>query len=154
MRTLSKAFILLTALVVLAAGLGAAEKQLPSSCKRCNMRCDAADRKFLVTVAEGMEASVFDDIGCALEWREGECAMRTSAFDGNARVHDFRTGEPVLIEQSFFVHAAGLTTPMGYDIAAFKNKEDGETLVRENGRGTVLTFNQLCSVKLKQETTK
>lgn len=154
MRKLFPSVLVLSALLIIAATLGAAEKQLPSSCKRCNMRVDAADKKFAVTVAEGIEASIFDDIGCALEWRESECAMRTSAFDSNAYVHDFRSGEPVLIERSFFVSASGIATPMGYDIAAFKNKEDAEILVKEKGRGTVLTFNELCSVTLKQEATK
>jgi hypothetical protein len=102
-----------------------------------------------VTVAEGLEASVFDDIGCALLWRDGECAMRTSAFDSNARVYDYGSREPVIIEQAFFVHDAGLQTPMGYDIAAFKKKEDAEKLVKEKGKGSVLTFSQLCSLKLK-----
>ncbi len=136
--------VIATAIAVAAAG-----KELPTSCKRCNMHLDPAHNRFSVTVAEGIEASVFDDIGCALLWRDGECAMRTSAFDSNARVYDFETGEATVIEQAFFVHAGGLRTPMGYDIAAFKKREDAERLVRKNKQGSLLTFSQLCSLKLK-----
>lgn len=130
-------------------GVSAAEKELPTVCKRCSMHLDAADKKFSVTIAEGIEASAFDDIGCALLWRDGECAMRMSAFDSNARVYDYGNAEPVVIEQAYFVHGAGLKTPMGYDIAAFKKKEDAKKLKKEKGRGEVMTFSQVCSLKLE-----
>lgn len=149
MHNVFKTIFLFLAVIALTVAASAADKQLPSSCKRCNMRLDPADKKFAVTVAEGIEASVFDDIGCALLWRDGECAMRTSAFDSNAKVYDYHTEEPVAIEQAFFVHNAGLKTPMGYDIVPFKKKEDAEKLAKDRGKGDVLTFSQVCSLKLK-----
>lgn len=143
-----KSFFLFLWITGTTLGVSAAEKELPTFCKRCNMHLVAADKKFSVTIAEGIEASAFDDIGCALLWREGECAMRTSAFDSNARVYDYETGEPVVIEQAYFVHGAGLKTPMGYDLAAFKKKEHAEKLKKEKGKGEVITFNEACSLKL------
>jgi hypothetical protein len=150
-QKMSRALVPVMAVMMIigVAAAPAVDKQLPSVCRLCNMHLDPADRRFSVTVAEGMEASAFDDIGCALLWRDGEGAMRTSSFDANARVYDFRTGEPIMIEQAFFVHRAGLRTPMGYDIAAFKKRDDAESLVQEKGQRAVLTFNQLCSLKLK-----
>ncbi len=148
MSRMFRHFLLIAAIVAAATFVVGAEKELPASCKRCNMRIDAAQKRFSVTVAEGIEASVFDDIGCALLWRDGECAMRTSAFDSNARVYDFETGEAIVIEQAFFVHGGGLKTPMGYDIAAFKKREDAERLAGKN-KQAILTFSQLCSLKLK-----
>lgn len=147
-RTL-KALSFLFVMTAIASASFAADKELPVTCKRCNMRLDPAARIFSVTIAEGIEASVFDDIGCALLWREGECAMRTDAFDNNARVYDYGSQEPVIIGQAFFVHEAGLKTPMGYDIAAFKKKEDAEKFIKEKGKGLALTFGQVCSLKLK-----
>lgn len=144
-----KLIALFLAVFAVAAGAAAAEKPLPTTCNKCNMKLDPANKKFSVTVSEGIEAAVYDDIGCALIWRDNECAMRMSAFDSNARVYDYNTGDPVVIEQAFFAHNAGVRTPMGYDIVAFKNKEDAAKLVKESGKGEVLTFNQLCSLKLK-----
>lgn len=148
MQSFFFALVLTLALFTPVSEVSGTDRPLPSGCKRCAMLLDPALKKFSVTVAEGMERSSFDDIGCALLWRDAECAMRTSAFDNNARVYDFHTEEAVPIEKAFFAVHTGTRTPMGYDIAAFKNKDEAARFVKEKGQGQILTFNQACSLKL------
>lgn len=126
-----------------------AEKHVPNVCRECNGRIEEAGRKFSVVVMKGIEASAFDDIGCALVWRNSECAMRQVAFDENALVHDHDSGKTVSIEKAAYVVDAGIDTPKGYGITAFMTKEAAERFVISKGKGRVLTYSELLNLKLK-----
>ena len=129
--------------------LHAQDQKKAHTCKNCNMNFDNAGKKFSVVVPKGIEFSEFDDIGCALLWKNGECAMRQDAFDNNALVYDYRTEESVPIQSAFFVVEAGLKTPMGHGIVAFKVREQAEQLVAELKKGKVVKYAELDSLKLK-----
>jgi hypothetical protein len=127
----------------------AAEKTAPTWCKKCNKNIDEANKKFSVTLMEEIEPMAFDDIGCSLLWREGECAMRMSAFDGYARVYDYLTNEPILIEKAFFAYGPEIKTPRGYGIIAFKTREQAAAAAAQSGKAKLLTFQELTSLTLK-----
>jgi hypothetical protein len=117
----------------------------------CDSKVEEGNRKFSVSVARtsGMESSVFDDIGCAVAWRNGECAMRQSLFDSTSVTRDYATGEDVAMETAYFIVGAGVKTPRGYDIVAFREKEQAERFAAKQGKGKVLKLFELVDVKLK-----
>ncbi len=146
-RSISSLLVII--LLCINATVWGAEKTLPTSCKQCNMHIATEKRNFSVFITEGIETSAWDDIGCAMAWRDNECAMRMSAFDSNARVFDYLTGESLIIEKAFFAHGSGVKTPMGYDVIAFAKKEDALVFVKKAGQGRVITYNDLMSMKWK-----
>ena len=129
--------------------LHAQDQKGAHTCKNCDMKFNDAEKKFSVVVPRGIEFSEFDDVGCALVWKNGECAMRQDAFDNNAVVYDYRTEEAVPIQSAFFVVEAGIKTPMGYGIVAFKIRAQAEQLVAELKKGKVVKYAELDSLKLK-----
>lgn len=149
MHSQFKIVLLLLLILMCASGALAAAKEAPTTCKKCNMKIPAENRKFSVTCTEGMESSAWDDIGCALSWRDGECAMRMSAFDNNALVYDYHTLEPIKIEQAFFVKGGGVKTLMGHDVVAFTKKEDADAFVKKQEQGKRLTYQELSELQWK-----
>ena len=148
-KNYSRLFLTLSLLLFIAEGAYAAEKVKPTVCKQCNMNIEEANRKSAVYVMQGIEASGFDDMGCAVVWRNGECAMRQSAFDENAVAHDYLSVETVPVEKALYVVSSDIKTPMGYGIAAFKNKEQAVKFASGHGNSKVITFSELISQKLK-----
>lgn len=143
------ASLLVLLMVLLPVIVPAAEKATPTWCNKCNKNISEANLKYSVTLTEGIEPMAFDDIGCSLLWREGECAMRMSAFDSYARVHDYITGESVGIENAFFAYGPEIKTPKGYGIIAFKTREQAAVVAAQSGKAKVLTFLELTSLTLK-----
>lgn len=142
-------FGILITVLVFAASVIAAEES--ATCRKCTMKLNEAGKKFAVIMPKipGMESSSFDDIGCAIAWRNGECATRQSNFDSHALTHDYVTGEQIAMEKSFYAVGAGVKTPKGYDIAAFREKAAAEKLVAERGKGQVLKLFELVDLPLK-----
>lgn len=136
------------ALIVLVFAL--AGSVFAESCKTCNGKIEEGG-KFSVRVPKvtGMESQAFDDIGCAVVSRNGECATRQSIFDSNAVVRDYITGEEIPAEKAYFVLKTGISTPAGYGIAAFKNKAEAEKFSAEHGQGKVVKWWELVDEKLK-----
>jgi copper chaperone NosL len=123
----------------------------PPVCPVCNMQVADADKKFSAYLpnVSGMGPSTFDDIGCAVQSRNSECAMRQTTFDSNAVVYDFVTGEPVPAEKAFFAFKSTLKTPMGYGIVAFKDKTQAETFAAGHGKVKVVKWFELVDMKLQ-----
>lgn len=143
------AFLLVLVMVLLPLVAPAAEKAAPTWCNKCNKNISEANKKYSVTLTEGIEPMSFDDIGCSLLWRDGECAMRMSAFDSNARVYDYLTSEPVLMENAFFAYGPEIKTPKGYGIIAFKTRAQAAAAAAQSGKAKVLTFQELTSLTVK-----
>jgi len=143
------AFLLVLLMVLLPLVAPAAEKTAPTWCNKCNKNISEVNKKYSVTLTEGIEPMSFDDIGCSMLWRDGECAMRMSAFDSNARVYDYLTNEPILIENAFFDYGPEIKTPRGYGIVAFKTREQAAVFAAQSGKAKVLTFQELTSLTLK-----
>jgi copper chaperone NosL len=136
-------------IVAMAAAVRADDQKKPSVCSVCNMKISEAEKKFSVTLpsVSGMGPSAFDDIGCALISRNGECATRQMTFDSNAIVYDFVTSEAVPAEKAFFAFKSSFRTPMGYGIVAFKDKAQAETFAAEHGKAKVVRWFELVDMK-------
>jgi nitrous oxide reductase accessory protein NosL len=141
--------VLFMVIFVLSGSAHTAEKVKPTTCKVCNMKINESDKKYAVYVLEGIEPSAFDDIGCAIKWYNDECAMRQSAFDNYAIVHDYASGESVPAEKAFYVSGPEIKTPMGYGIVAFKAKDQAQKFANERETARVLNYQEVSSLKLK-----
>ncbi len=83
----------------------------------------------------------FDDIGCLYKWKEenGEDEI------GAEFVRDFHTEEWIQLKDATFVYDEDIMTPMAYGIISFKNSEDAEAFLEEEGIGEILDINGLAS---------
>lgn len=126
-----------------------AEKPAPTECRVCNGKIDVKNRRFSVLIMKGIEASAFDDIGCAIKWRNSECAMRQAAFDENAVVYDHDSEEAIPIEKAVYVIGADIKTPHGYGIVVFKDREQAERFIAALGKGKIITYSQILEMNLE-----
>lgn len=93
----------------------------PSRCDGCNMLVDENSR-FSSKIDENGKTRRFCDIGDLLQRLGEQQGSRTRAF-----VKDYGSGEWIPAAKAFFVHAPKrFSTPMGWSIAAFARKSDGE----------------------------
>jgi len=120
-------------------------------CDSGNAKIEEANRKFAVILPtmSGMEAQSFDDIGCGVISRNGECATRQGMFDSNAMVHDYLSGEQIPAEKAFFVLRTNVKTPRDFGIVAFKDKAEADKFSAAHGRGRVVKWFELVDEKLK-----
>ncbi len=105
-------------------------------------------KKFSLVVPKGLDYQSFDDIGCAVESRNNECATRQDLFDRNAVAVDYLSGEEIRADAAFFVIKTGVETPKGYGIVSFKDKAEAEKFSAEHGKGKVLRWFELVDEKL------
>ncbi len=136
-------------LVWTASVVEAAEKKAPTKCEVCGMKIAAANQKLSVLVTEVLPPMAFDGIGCAIIWRDGECAMRQEAFDDNARAHDHESGTSIAMAKAAYVRGAGIKTPMGHDVLAFASKDKAEAFAAKQGKGEVLSYDDLIMLEFE-----
>lgn len=123
-----------------------------AECGSSRMKIDDNNRKFSVVVPRssglGGEQS-YDDIGCAVADRNGECATRQGMFDSAAVVYDYLTGEELPAEKAYFALKTDVKTPQGFAIVAFKDKAEAEKFSAAHGKGKVVKWFELIDEKLK-----
>jgi nitrous oxide reductase accessory protein NosL len=108
--------ILVSAVIILAAALAAAEMM---HCTECGMIVDASS-KFSSRVVQKDKSLPFCDIGDLLAYLK-----KNKPRDSRAEVKDYPSGAWLDAGTAFYVHAEKkLQSPMGWGIAAFKNKEE------------------------------
>lgn len=142
-------FFLSLAMIFLVGAAFAGEQKPPLTCKKCDMPVRDEAKNFSAIIPKGIEFSAFDDLGCAIIWRNGECATRQMAFDYHAVAHDYLSGEEILMEKAAFVVDADIKTPMGYGIIAFRDKEQALKFAAGRGKAKVLTYQQILDLPLK-----
>lgn len=125
------------------------KKEVAPICAFCNMRIPDENIRFSVSDSKSLQKVMFDDIGCALLWRDQQCATMQDSFDSNAITHDYYTSEMVNVSDALYVIDSGVKTPMGYGILSFKTKENAERFVRESKKGRVISYQELLLIKLK-----
>jgi nitrous oxide reductase accessory protein NosL len=125
--------------------LAAAGMSLASTCNPDDTEITDDIRAFSV-VNVGLERDTFEDIGCAVMWRDELCAHEIIDFDANALVHDYESGESVRMTKAFFVRGSRVREG-GYDIVAFTDAARAEEFARAHG-AQVMDFNQLTTVNL------
>ena len=150
MQSLFPFFLSLVLIVTSVAAGRAEDRKKPAVCSVCNMTVREAEKKFSVVLpnVSGMGPSSYDDIGCAVQSRNNECATRQITFDSNAVVHDFASGDAVPAEKAFFAFKSSFRTPMGYGIVAFKDKAQAEKFAAEHGKVKVVRWFELVDMKL------
>jgi len=149
MKRILQGIAVISVLAVLAIGLSfGADRSDLSECARCGKAMDP-DSRFSVVQKGTSKPAAFDDIGCALLWREDQCISIQMTFDGTARAYDYYSGEEVLMKDALFVRSASLHTPAGYGIAAFSTREGAEKFLKEKGGEKVLTFDELLLLNLR-----
>lgn len=109
------------------------------------------EKKFSVELSNvsGMEAQSFNDIGCAVISRNGECATRQTMFDGGSATYDYQSGERLPVEKAYFVMETDIKTPKGFGIVAFKDRVEAEKFSSAHGKGKVVKWFELVDERLK-----
>lgn len=136
------------ALLVIIAACGKQDEALPpveiregvDRCEVCHMLI-ADDRYATQLRLHDGETKLFDDLGDLFVW-----TAEHGLDDVNVRyVRDYHTEEWVQIEQATFVYDANFRTPMGYGVYSFKEKEDAEAFIAQEGAGVLLTYEDLLT---------
>lgn len=116
-----KRIILLFSIVLVVAAL-APLPAIPGEtvkCAECGMTVDLGS-KFCAKIVQDGKTLQFCDIGDLL------VHLNTKSLSpAGSRVRDHKTGEWISADKAFYVHSGkAFKTPMGWGIAAFKNRED------------------------------
>jgi len=142
--------VLVVALIVVPASYRVALAEEAKGEVKCTQSMDITDPKFGSTADVGVPVR-FSDLGCAFVFRKTACATEQMHFDNSASAKDFYTGEPVKMDGASFVIDEKLATPLGYGLAAFKDKASAERYVSESGRGKIYTYSELNDMKLTRQ---
>lgn len=108
--------LILTCALFISASPGIADM---ARCSECGMMVDQGSKFSSRLVQEGKQLD-FCDIGDLLTYLN-----KRSISPSVAQVKDHNTGEPIAADKAFYVRAEKkFRTPMGWGIAAFKNRDD------------------------------
>ena len=119
------------------------------SCKTCKKAIEADMKQFSVVQREVAKPLTFNDIGCALIYREKQCSSRQMVFDSSTRVFDYNDGEELPIDSAYFVKSDVLKSPAGYNYAAFKDENSAEAFLKEKGGEKVFSYEDLQMLEWK-----
>lgn len=111
-------------------------------CEVCGMAI--ADEEHATQLIFKNEKSLkYDDIGDMFVWLEenGEEEI------GAKFVRDFNTLEWIQLEEATFVYAEEISTPMGFGVISFKDREDAKKYIKENEIGEILIADDLKNHK-------
>lgn len=100
-------------------------------------------------IQKGATPSRFDSIEGALTWRDGQCVLHQSAFDGGAQVYDFVTGEEVPVREAIYVAGQAVEDETGHAVIGFKTRQRAERFVGSRGGLRVLSYDELLGEKLR-----
>lgn len=83
----------------------------------------------------------FDDIGCLNTWK----TENGTDTIGAAFVRDYDTKQWLRYEKAYYAYDPTYQTPMAYGIVSFEEQEDAEAFIAEQGKGTLMTADDLAS---------
>ncbi|QDX92554.1 nitrous-oxide reductase [Brevibacillus laterosporus] len=109
-------------------------------CDICNMQI-ADDHNATEIILKDGKALKFDDIGDLFAWIKKN---GTEKIDVKF-VRDFHTKEWMNLNDTTFAFDKEFKTPMAYGVYSFKDKQSAEAYVKEQGKGQILTAEQLNS---------
>lgn len=112
-------------------------------CDRCKMLVNEEAMATAYWTTDG-EARRFDDVGCMLLY-PAESGDEVASW----WVHDMSSGDWINAEEATFVMNAGVSTPMGFDIVSFADRETAEALAFGVDGAMVLTFSELQSQEIR-----
>lgn len=139
-------------LSLLVAGTALAEESVvPAGAEEfrtCSQSMEITDVRFSARAEIGVEV-VFDDLGCAVIWRNIQCALDQGRFDQVATARDFNDLSIILMSSSYYVLTDKLITPIKFGIAAFKDKSDAKKFISDHGTGQILSYTELIKLELR-----
>ncbi|MGG3872336.1 nitrous oxide reductase accessory protein NosL [Brevibacillus laterosporus] len=109
-------------------------------CDICNMQI-ADDHNATEIILKDGKALKFDDIGDLFAWIKKN---GTEKIDVKF-VRDYHTKEWMNLNDATFAYDKEFKTPMAYGVYSFKDKQSAEAFVKEQGKGQILTAEQLNS---------
>lgn len=119
-----------------------------SECNGSGILVDDETRRFSVVQRNVPKPVSYNDIGCAMVWRDNQCTAIQTTFDSTSVAFDYLDGEEIPIDKASFVRGTGIDTPMRYGIIAFRSRERAERFLAEHPGGTILTYEELLNVSL------
>lgn len=137
-KILSLAFVAFAACAVFSMSAFAEEK-------KCSKLANPADERFAVRAADG-KSFVFEDIGCAVRHRAKLCASDQIIFDTDATVTDYSTGKKIKMDKAVFAVDSGITSPLGFGIAAFETNESADAFIKAQAKGKIVTFEEINKI--------
>src|SRR5690625_1173953 len=107
-------------------------------CEVCGMAI-ANDQYATQIILKNERSLKYDDLGDMF------IRMEENGEDDVAAkfVRDFNTEEWINLEDATFVYDEEISTPMGFGVISFKNNQDAEQYIEENGFGELLTVDDL-----------
>ena len=114
-------------------------------CEICNMGIAHEHYATEIISAVG-DVYKFDDIGCMIEFLEHDKAIAKEKVE-KQYVRDSETGEWVAIEDAYHAFHPDFWTPMANGVVTFKNKEQAESYIKEQGMGELYDYEQLKAHK-------
>ena len=112
-------------------------------CDRCKMLVNEETMSTAFWTTDG-EARRFDDVGCMLLY-PAESGDEVASW----WVHDYTSGGWLNAEEAIYVMNAGVSTPMGFDIVSFADRQTAEALAFGVEGAMVLTFAELQSQEIQ-----
>ncbi len=111
-------------------------------CKTCKKEIGAELTRNSVVQRDVSKPVTFNDIGCALIYREKQCSSRQNVFDTATRVFDFNDGQEVEITIASYVRSEVVKSPEGHNFVAFKDEVSAKAFLQENG-GELFTYDDV-----------
>jgi len=145
MRTLAL-LALLTVMTLTIAACGG-EKYVPQAineatdvCVICKMaiKDDAYATQIITKDGQSLK---FDDIGCMNTWKTENGTDEIGA----AFVRDYNSKQWLRYEKAYYAYDPTYPTPMAYGIVSFESKEDAQSYIDTQGKGTLMTSDELAS---------
>lgn len=107
-------------------------------CEVCHMLISDDHNATQLILNDG-RALKFDDIGCMFDW-----VNENGLENVNVRyVRDYYSKAWIKIEEATFVYDKDFRTPMAYGVYSFQAKYDAEKFIEEEGKGTLLSYEEL-----------
>ncbi|HEX3036018.1 MAG TPA: nitrous oxide reductase accessory protein NosL [Thermodesulfobacteriota bacterium] len=119
-------------------------------CDRCSMIISEEEFSGQYLLPKG-EVKKFDDIGCMVHYiAENETRKEKilAVF-----VRDYNSEEWISGEKSFYVAGKNIKTPMGYGLAALKERNSAENLAKAKGGEVFENLSEATNRVLSSETT-
>lgn len=120
-----------------------------AACMICGESFDETQLKFAAYMKKAKKPQCFDDIGCMLKVRDGNCTSTQMIMDAKMTVRDFENGEEVKARDAFFVIGSAQKTPHGYGIIAFSQRSRADAFSAGIAGSRVMDYETMVETDLK-----
>ncbi|WP_083270574.1 nitrous oxide reductase accessory protein NosL [Bacillus marinisedimentorum] len=146
MRILKVGIVMIAAVLFILAGCGKEQSYEPEkinpdidACIVCNMSVAHTDYATQLILEDGT-VHKFDDIGCMMEYINGEGKEEEIK---KKYVRDVETAEWVELEEAGFAYDEDFWTPMAYGVLSFESEEKAKQYIEHEGKGRLLSYQEI-----------